>query len=167
MKECLYVLRARIKTLISGEAPDTRVDDTRFSKRGGKKKKIRWDRSPSRLLTPSFALSYICEIRFCPRLLFIAVAIDVNLAPIKALAHVRGSVLAGPADKCANLHRPYCCALKSQSKFHVDPLCDWPTVLRVRDSMMRPDNRSRTWWRSDVYYPSQEAIIASMHWHVI
>lgn len=120
----------------------TRVDSFRYSKRGGEREK-NWMRSFSLAATDasSFALSYICEIRFCPRLLFIAVAIDVNLAPIKAVAHVRGSVRGDLTDEHANLHRPYCCALKSQSKFYVDPLCDWSTILRVRESTMRPDNR--------------------------
>jgi len=77
-----------------------------------------------------------------------------SLAPIKAVAHVRDSAHGSLADERADLHRPYCCALKSQSKFHIDPLRDWSMALRVRDSTMRPDNRSRTWSRSDAYVAS-------------
>lgn len=105
---------------------------------------------------------YIYEIRFCPRVLFIAVAIHWRQSRSHksrrtcARLPVHGGLL-------ANLHRPYCCALKSQSKFHVDPLCDWPTALyaRRRGLIIAPE-RDR-----DPTRTLQEAIIASMRRHVI
>lgn len=108
-----------------------RVDGTRFSKRGGEKKKIRWDRSLPRGHWRLPSRSRIFTRSVFAREFFLSPSpyIDVNLAPIKAVAHVRGSCVA--VASWTNLHRPYCCALKSQSKFHVDPLRDWPTALCV------------------------------------
>lgn len=81
--------RKEIKTFVSGETPDKGWRHLLLEMWRQEEKNSM--RSFSLAATDAFAFSYICGIRFYPRLLFIVVAIDVNLAPIKAATHVRDS----------------------------------------------------------------------------
>lgn len=159
-----YILLAGIKTSVSGETPDKgwrlSLLETRGDERG---EKIGRHRSPSRPLTPSFALSYICGTRFCPRLLFIFLAIDVNLAPIKAVAHVRDSARGRPRGRTRELAASVLLRFKEPIK-----IPRWPTLWLtnatcVRESTTRPDNRSRMWWRSDACVAAHRRKLLSLH----
>lgn len=128
-----------------------------------RRKKIRRDRSLPRGHWRLPSRSRIFTRSVFAREFFLSPSpyIDVNLAPIKAAAHVRRS-LCTVASRTNELASSVLLRFKEPIKIPRWPTLRLTNAMCARDSTMRLDNRSRTWSRSDTYVAAHRRKLLSL-----